>query len=107
MRKKLSLAHFGITVGVPSSRQANAQIRIRAQALADAQFGVEIGWRHCQPQRQISAQKPGIIQVIKSVAWEWGMPLQGDVVAHLNQFAFDRIDLAKGDDRAEPAQQTN
>src|SRR6266567_1242131 len=33
------------------------------------------------------------------------MTLQGKIVTHLNQFAFDGIDLAKCDERAEKARQ--
>ena len=78
-----------------------AEIRVRPQPVDKAEFGIEIHRRHCQPERQVRAQKIRLVMIVKRVTGKRRVALECLIVAELDQVALDRINLRGNEDRGE------
>src|SRR5258706_12934239 len=103
LRPENALANFGIAVGKAPAGSTKSDVSIWTEGMADAQFRIQIRWGNRQPQRQICAEKVGLVSVIISIAGLGRVALHRDVKSHLDQIAPDWIDLRKGGKRAADA----
>src|ERR1051325_2344287 len=99
-----------ITIRITPAGDADAQVSVLAQSVRDTQFRIQIGWSDCQTQRQIRTMEiVGFIQVIKGIRRQRGMSHQGGVIAELEQFTPDGINLpehrATAEETSQPEQQ--
>src|SRR6266403_4925630 len=105
-RQKLPLVHLIISVRVTAARQAKAKVRIRAEQTAEADFGIQVNRRDGQAQGQVGVvEEGGLIVIKKGVAGDGLVSFERLIVAKLDQFAFDRINLPKSKGGAEDARQ--
>ncbi len=97
VRQKLSLAHFVIAVRETAAGEAEAEIRVGAEQLAEAQFRIEIDRGDGEAQGEVGVvQEIGLVVIKKGVAGNGRAAFDGLVVAELEQFAFDRVNLGEG-----------
>src|SRR5262249_47221133 len=97
------IADFIVAVAKPAARDTDAEVRVRAESVGDAEFGIEVGGRDGQAQREVRLKKIRRVAQIKRVGGDGRMALEGSVVTELDQFARNRIHLRKRDARAEAA----
>ena len=94
-----------VAVGKTAAREADSQVRMPAQRPAQAEFRVEVSGRDRQSQRQVRPEKIRDVAIIKRIGGERRVSLKRCVVADLNQFSRNGIDLAQRDKRDEAAGQ--
>src|SRR5579859_7164486 len=100
LRDKFSMANLVVAIGVAAAGHADAEVRQLIKNLVNPQLRIQIRGRYCQAQRQIRAQKIGLVAVIKGVSGKRSVSFESSVVADLNQFAFNGVDLSMGGQRA-------
>src|SRR5258708_8153205 len=100
----LSLAHLLVAIGEAAAGEADAEIGIRAEGMGDAELGVEIDGRDGEAQGKVGFEEVGLVIIEKSIGGGGGAPLERHIVAKLDEFAFDGVNLGKRGDRAESAQ---
>ena len=64
--KIIALAHFVIIIAVAAAVDANTHVCV-GKELAKSNFAVEIDRSHGQPERDVGAEKSGIVVVIVGV----------------------------------------
>src|SRR5882724_1554300 len=103
LRQILSLAQLLVAVGEAATGEADAEIGIRAEGMGDAELGVEIDGRDGEAQGKVGFEEVGLVIIEKGIGGGGGAPLERHIVAELDEFAFDGVNLRERDDGAEDA----
>ena len=97
-------ANFIVAVGKTAAGHADGKIGIRAEAVDETEFRIEIDRRDGQPQREVRAEKIRLVVVVISVAGHRRAAFRRLVVADLDEVALERVNLRRRGERKQECQ---